>query len=82
MNALAQKYLTTIEGFIPDLNDCLEDNNDVNGLRDAVYDFACDYIYDRERDNTVESIREAATQIAAHYCGEKEDDDDNSEATD
>ena len=70
MNLLADKYVTEIEGFIPDLNEDLDD--DVAGLRDAVYDFACDYIYDRERGVGVELVREAALDIAHHYCGKEE----------
>ena len=70
MNLLAEKYVTKIEGFIPDLNEDLDD--DVDGLRDAVYDFACDHIYDREQGVNVELIREAAKDIAEHYCGKEE----------
>lgn len=70
MNVLAEKYCSKIEGFIPDLAGCVED--DENALRDSIYDFACDYIYDRERDSKREVVTEAATQIAVHYCGEEE----------
>lgn len=70
MNLLAEKYVTVIEGFIPDLNEDLDDDND--GLRDAVYDFSCDYIYDRNSGIKLELIRVAATEIAEHYCGKEE----------
>lgn len=71
VNLLAEKYVTEIEGFIPDLNTDLGDDND--GLRDAIYDFACDYIYDRNSDTNLELIREAAMDISVHYCGKEED---------
>ncbi|MCK5644860.1 MAG: hypothetical protein KAJ19_28935 [Gammaproteobacteria bacterium] len=71
MNELAKKYVTKIEGFIPDLNTDLDDDND--GLRDAIYDFACDHIYDREQGVDVKLVREAALDIAHHYCGKEED---------
>lgn len=70
MNLLAEKYCSVIESFIPDLNEDLGD--DVDGLRDSVYDFACDYIYDRNQNINLELIREAAKDIAHHYCGEEE----------
>jgi hypothetical protein len=70
MNPLAEKYVTKIEGFIPDLNEDLDDDND--GLRDSVYDFACDYIYDRNPNGDLELIREAAKEISEHYCGKEE----------
>lgn len=72
MNVLAEKYCSKIEGFVPDLNDCLQDEDDEATLRDSIYDFACDYIYDREQDSKPEVIREAAQQIAVHFCGEEE----------
>lgn len=71
MNLLAEKYVTEIEGFIPDLNEDLDDDND--GLRDAVYDFACDHIYDRNPRINLELIRVAARDIAEHYCGKEEE---------
>lgn len=70
MNELAERYVTRIEGFIPDLNEDLGD--DVDGLRDSVYDFACDYIYDRHPHTNLKLIREAALDIAHHYCGKEE----------
>jgi hypothetical protein len=70
MNLLAEKYVTEIEGFLPDLGENLGD--DVDGFRDAIYDFACDYIYDRNSGVNLGLIREAATEIAEHYCGKEE----------
>lgn len=73
MDALAEKYVTKIEGHVPDLNDLGGADDDEDGLRDAIYDHAVDYIYDREHDREpVEKIREAAQQIAVHFCGEEE----------
>lgn len=73
MNALAEKYCAKIEGFIPDLNQDLSDDPD--GLRDAVYDFACDHIYDREPHelgDQLDTIRQAAKEISEHFCGQEE----------
>lgn len=60
---LFDKYVTDIEGFIPDL--CGDELD-----HDSVYCFACDYIYDREWQAThVDNIRAAAKLIATYYCG-------------
>lgn len=68
---LVKLYLSKIEGMVPDLADGLDD--DENALRDSIYDYAVDYIYDRHADGaTLDTIRAAARKIAAHFCGEEE----------
>jgi len=73
MNLLAEKYKDVIEGMIPDLAGCVEDDGgDENMLRDSIYDYACDYIYDRNKDLRRELVTMAAKEIAEHFCGEEE----------
>ncbi len=61
-----------IEGIIPDLADGMEDEEQ-EGLRDSIYDYACDYIHDRYGDGVPHIIKTKAAQlIAVHYCGEEE----------
>ena len=73
MNHLAEKYVSEIEGFIPDL--CAVDSRYETGEpHDAVQDFAGDYIFHKERceEHRVDhaAIKEAAGQIADYYFGE------------
>lgn len=73
MNLLAEKYLSQIEGIIPDLAGCIDDGDpDENALRDSIYDYACDYIYDRNKNMRRELVTLAAKEIADHFCGEEE----------
>lgn len=59
-----------IEGMIPDLCDGLETNTE---RRDALYDYAADYIYDRYADGVPQVIiGKAAKLIAEHYFGKEE----------
>lgn len=63
-----------IEGMIPDLCDGLETNPE---RRDALQDFAGDWIYDRYADGVHWSIaKKAAKLIAEHYFGKEEDDEE------
>lgn len=60
-----------IEGMIPDLADGMDEDED--GLRDSIYDYACDFIADRYGESVPSVIaRKAAQLIAVHYCGEEE----------
>jgi hypothetical protein len=75
MDALAEKYVREIEGHVPDLNDLGGADDDEDGLRDSIYDHACDYIYDREphdEPGQLDAIRLAAKQISEHFCGQEE----------
>ena len=75
MDTLATKYLSTIEGSVPDLNDLGGADDDEDGLRAAIYDHACDYIYDREphaEGFQLVIIRQAAREISEHFCGQEE----------
>jgi len=68
---LVDLYRPKIEGMVPDLADGLDEREDA--LRDSIYDYASDYIYDRHADGaTLETIRAAAKQIAEYFCGEEE----------
>lgn len=68
---LVNLYRPKIEGMVPDLADGLDDSEDA--LRDSIYDYAVDYIYDRHADGaTLDQIRAAARKIAEYFCGEEE----------
>ena len=63
---LFTKYVTKIEGMIPDLV-CDMPEKDHN---DSVYDYACDYMSDREPESTThEAIGEAAQKLADYFIG-------------
>lgn len=59
-----------IEGMIPDLCDGLDNDDD---KRDALEDYAGDYIFDRYGQGVPSVItRKAARQIAEYYFGKEE----------
>lgn len=71
MNELAEEYVKEVEGFIPDMCEGLTNDND---RRDAVQDFAGDYMFDTLLGKSIateDDIREAAIQIAEHYFGKE-----------
>ena len=57
-----------IEGCLPDLLGSLL----FEEWYDAIYDFARDWIYDRNRDESHEEIVRVAAEIAVVYAGQKE----------
>lgn len=59
-----------IEGMIPDLCDGLDNDTE---RRDALQDYAGDYIYDRYADGVpLVIVGKAAKLIAEHYFGKEE----------
>ena len=68
---LAAKVRPKIEGMIPDLCDGLNSDDD---RRDALQDYAGDFIYDRYGVGVpVIIIRKAAVLIAEYYFGKEEE---------
>lgn len=68
IDLFVDEYSRKIEGMIPDLAEGCDDED----LNDSIYDFACDYIFDRERgangDAPHAEIRAAAAKIANLYA--------------
>lgn len=82
MNTLTKKYIGMVEGFIPDISDVVSESTGDElrdykawkaGMRDSVYDIACDRIFDEERiaGNVIDHdiIRAAAKEISEYFYG-------------
>jgi len=66
---LADLVRSRVEGFIPDLFEGLETDED---RRDALQDFVGDWLYDRYRDGVPTIIRQkTAKLLAVEYFGER-----------